>query len=795
MKNIGIETSMLVDYFTETGVIKKTGVMKSEWDFVIFKELMDNALDAIESWKKKNIYVNAGSGKLQIFDNGNGISADCIKSSIYDFSKYYSSNRHYITPSRGKQGNGLKTIISICYLRGYRLLWHTAEGIVEYVVDATYVEDGDISVTMSNYGETKWRGVEVIGYPDYMQRKIERYLGNYSSCNPDVNFRYRRNDGELIDILATEAAYDKSQNTAISFYDQKTYERLVRSIVDKNMTYKQFLKEYFGTRVANASMVKGKLKEIDLKNAEIWEDFEKLKSLQKTKHFTMLKKHMIGLPYSVFVEDSKQHLPYIIEYDIRKIEARRDKSNSASCRCYANNTITYDNGWSIRFDGGVYELGLRKGSYCRSMAGLLDSYSDFDFTFHFICPQFVFADAGKTAMDVTGIMEELTKSLKKSISKEKKKYVSEKSQEITSRDLMRMYVEEAFNIASSNGKYAITARQIYYKMRELSGIAEKSSTYQEFTQTIMTEWLSENPDKEHKVNFSDRGNYYIGKRQNGLGTGTVRELINSAGTEPNKFRCYGGINENIFVEPVFELEYEYDKVLYIEKTGFDAIFKAENVGERYNMIIVSGQGYGTRAAKKLLYHCQQKGMQIYCMHDLDISGVRILDSLREANEKFPFTIEAIDLGITLEDVCKYGIKPERVEKKKQEDLSGFNKEYRRFFDQGTYYQRVELNAFTTEQILEIIDDKLKDVNNLPQIDLTEAIEIDDQKLKEVAFMRILKKKYYDQLEMVSVEYDLSKYAGAMTVHEAKEQIPEIEKEIVNLYEHAIEENLTFLKGA
>lgn len=38
---------------------------------------------------------------------------------------------------------------------------------------------------------------------------------------------------------------------------------------------------------------------------------------------------------------------------------------------------------------------------------------------------------------------------------------------------MREYVTEAFNLASDNGRYAITARQIWYKMREISGIEEK----------------------------------------------------------------------------------------------------------------------------------------------------------------------------------------------------------------------------------------------------------------------------------------------------------------------------------
>jgi sensor histidine kinase regulating citrate/malate metabolism len=115
IENLITKTSMLVNYFTEDGLIKNTGVSKDYWDFVIYKELVDNALDAIESKKEKHIYINLDTkdNKLQIFDNGNGISIDTIND-IFDFSFFISKNRDYVTPSRGKQGNGLKTIISIC---------------------------------------------------------------------------------------------------------------------------------------------------------------------------------------------------------------------------------------------------------------------------------------------------------------------------------------------------------------------------------------------------------------------------------------------------------------------------------------------------------------------------------------------------------------------------------------------------------------------------------------------------------------------------------------------------------
>ena len=60
------------------------------------------------------------------------------------------------------------------------------------------------------------------------------------------------------------------------------------------------------------------------------------------------------------------------------------------------------------------------------------------------------------------------------------------------------------NMASDNGRYAITARQIWYKMREISGVEEKKHTYADFTQEILTEWIDDNPEYEDKVNFSDR---------------------------------------------------------------------------------------------------------------------------------------------------------------------------------------------------------------------------------------------------------------------------------------------------
>jgi hypothetical protein len=179
------------------------------------------------------------------------------------------------------------------------------------------------------------------------------------------------------------------------------------------------------------------------------------------------------------------------------------------------------------------------------------------------------------------------------------------------------------------------------------------------------------------------------------------------------------------------------------------------------------------------------------MHDLDISGVNIFKSFQTVNDKFEHPIDIEDLGITIEDVFRYGIKPERVEKGKtdKDKLSSMSSEYKYFFDGGTYYNRVELNAFSTEQILEIMDRKLSSVNNLPTIDLRNTFDVDHKALRDVAFMRVMSRKYKSMLSDIYVQCDLSDYEGKYTVDVAKKAIPEIKDSLISQYEKAIEEKL------
>ena len=793
------KTSMLVNYFTEDGLIKNTGISKEYWDFVIFKELVDNALDAIEPVADKNVYINIDTKdkRLQIFDNGKGISIETIND-IYDFSYFVSKNRDYITPSRGKQGNGLKTIISICYLMGYRLLWHTSEGsVIENIIDDTEIQDGRVLFQTTQHGNSVWKGIEIVGYKNMNNPVREKSIQKFFMCNQDVSFYYTYDNIPSV-INAKLDAVNRSGNTSISFYDIKAFKDYILKTQDGNITYKKFLK-MFGSRVSDASSIKGKIKDIDFNSNEFIEDFIKLKSLQNSKKYTILKSHMIGLKYSLNTEilmqrdkntnEIKTYVPCIIEFDVEKVDLKNDKRYYAECTCFINNTISYDDSWSIVFDEGFYDLGMRTCHSSKNLAGLLENYNDYRFVFHFISPYFIFKDAGKTEIDITSIITDLAKELRKVLVKEKKRYDSSIEKPIQNTDLLRPYMDDAFSLASTNGKYAITARQMWYKIREISGAPDEA--YTAFTQTVLTEWINNHPEYEDKINFANRGVFYIGDKQDGLGTANVRNFINNIGKAPNTFNCYGGVSDNVYIDDNFNVEYKYDKVLYIEKTGFDDIFKAEKIGEKYHMIIVSGQGFATRAAKTILYALQNKGLKLYCMHDLDISGVNIFKSFQTTNDKFEHPIDIEDLGITIEDVYRYNIQPEQVEKGKsdKDKLLSMSDEYRSFFDGVTHYNRVELNAFTTEQILEIMDRKLSLVNNLPRIDLVNTFDVDHKALRDVAFMRVMSKKYKDRLSDIYVPCDLSSYEGRYTVDIAKKAIPQIKDELILQYEHEIEKKL------
>ncbi len=103
---------------------------------VVLKELLDNSLDACEEADVAPVVKISGSSKngaIVIEDNGPGIPEETIRG-VCDYTIRVSSREAYCSPSRGAQGNALKTIIAMGYVLDHERL---SRGDADAAAEAT----------------------------------------------------------------------------------------------------------------------------------------------------------------------------------------------------------------------------------------------------------------------------------------------------------------------------------------------------------------------------------------------------------------------------------------------------------------------------------------------------------------------------------------------------------------------------------------------------------------------------------------------------------------------------------
>jgi DNA topoisomerase VI subunit B len=111
-----LRTSRLLDFASEKELVAQTGHQTNVWPIVILKELVDNAIDAAEEAEiAPKIKVTVDRSGITVEDNGPGIPPDVVED-ILDFSVRVSSREAYVSPTRGAQGNALKTIVAMPFV-------------------------------------------------------------------------------------------------------------------------------------------------------------------------------------------------------------------------------------------------------------------------------------------------------------------------------------------------------------------------------------------------------------------------------------------------------------------------------------------------------------------------------------------------------------------------------------------------------------------------------------------------------------------------------------------------------
>jgi hypothetical protein len=137
------------------------------------------------------------------------------------------------------------------------------------------------------------------------------------------------------------------------------------------------------------------------------------------------------------------------------------------------------------------------------------------------------------------------------------------------------------------------------------------------------------------------------------------------------------------------------------------LFERVKLAKRYDIAIMSSKGMSVTAARLLAEHvCADASIPLLVLHDFDSSGVIIKDTLENGTRRYSYARrpEVIDLGLSYEDIDGLPSEPNNSRISDQRlRQAGLGQAAVDFL----HDQRVELNAMTSRQLVDFVEDKLK----------------------------------------------------------------------------------------
>ena len=266
--------SRLMEFCSKKELVNQTGHSVWEWPLVLLKELFDNALDACEEAEVAPVIeVVVGPGFITITDNAEGFAAETI-AAILDYTIRVSSREAYVSPTRGAQGNALKTILAMAYVldrerdgddvnadaagvtiiesRGIR---HRIEFRVDHIsnepkiVHTTTPCDRTVGTAIT----IEWPSSEVL--LQYVEHQFKHLTQSYVFFNPHLTLRGGWHGKPFVNIKATNPSWEKwrpRDPTSPHWYDESRLQRYLAAHVarDRDLglqrTVREFLAEFRG---------------------------------------------------------------------------------------------------------------------------------------------------------------------------------------------------------------------------------------------------------------------------------------------------------------------------------------------------------------------------------------------------------------------------------------------------------------------------------------------------------------------------------------------------------------------
>jgi len=261
LDRVAFRTSRLLDFVGRRELTAQIGHPPEHWPLVIIKELTDNALDACEEAEiapEIEVRVDTASGEISVADNGPGIRPETV-TDILDYSVRVSSREAYVSPTRGAQGNALKTILAMPFAldgaAGTTVI--EAQGVAHGITFGVDHIRQEPRITRTNGVSVVQTGTRIIVHwpnsaSSILEQAKSRFVqiaDDYDWLNPHLTLIVEWDGERLIDSAASDPGWHKwlpSEPTSPYWYNA---ERLIRYMSvhvarDEDRGYRRTVREF-----------------------------------------------------------------------------------------------------------------------------------------------------------------------------------------------------------------------------------------------------------------------------------------------------------------------------------------------------------------------------------------------------------------------------------------------------------------------------------------------------------------------------------------------------------------------
>ena len=551
-------TSRLLEFCSRKELIAQTGHEPDAWPLVALKELVDNALDACEeAGTAPEIRIKLTKSSITVTDNGPGIAPETI-ASILDFTTRTSSREAYVSPTRGAQGNAVKTILAMPFVldgeagrvgiisRGIR---HSISFKIDQIRQEPVIDQVRHGVTRPVRNGTSITVAWPVSARSALEHEGWRILqlaSAYGFINPHL--RLTISGAGSRDTEPSDRAWQKwkpCDPTSPHWYQPDHLERLIGAYLShdaehgRERTVREFITELRG--LSGTAKQKAVLGSTGLARAPLSRLLNGANAFDRGAVESLLqamatnskpvrpealgiigedhlraKFKAAGCAMDTFrcktVRGSTDGVPWIIEaaFAWRPSQGRPPGEDGG----YTHRRLITGVNWSPGIVNPFRSLGYGRGLESLLAEKLAGPQEPVVVLVHLACPRVAYTDRGKSAIvmnsraDADALLDAVT-AVTRSWTRQRKAELRDRSREIGRRDALarrrRVTIKEAawrvmrdaYLHASANGRLPANARQIMYAARpDILRLTRRDQLDDAyFTQTLLPDYMAEHPNE------------------------------------------------------------------------------------------------------------------------------------------------------------------------------------------------------------------------------------------------------------------------------------------------------------